>query len=1069
MKTTRWAIGALVLIALALPPLAIADDLLDTIDSLMQAGAEDRALEKVRQALVSPDWRTTADSQSLAIAFNLLARIHYSKRAYDSSALFADSALAYHNQRPDRKAAFEAELLESRGKALRRLRQPEQAAAALAEAVRVLRQAPENYRTALARALNLEALARREAGELAAATASAKEAVAISDSLGSDQDPQTAQYCNTLARCLQMQGRSSEAALLFQKAITLSISEPGPDHTQLAGFYNNLGNAYSDMGRFEEALASYQQSLAIREKEYGPDHRRVAQALNNVALVYYNAGQYAEAEARYRRALAIFKHTLGPRHEYVALMGMNLGALYLAQRRFGDAETILLEGRSILEEVAPDGHPRIAGILTNLAIVARHTDRPDDAARYLHEALALKQARYGADSPELASTLNSLGVLAFSRNQFDTARGYLERALAIERAAFGNRHPEVGARLLNLGELHSRLGNYVLSDSLYAEAIDIWQAAYGSHNRWLAEAWERRAVSLRRRGELETAWTLLQKAFDIRLALFTENARVLSEPDALAYSTFLQHTTELLLSTWHDLPRTPERDTVAARVVFSSKGKVWDELVSRVGLWQESADSTSTVLADKIRNTRWQLARAYVAGPDASQETYRQTLDSLDRMIEDLESRLAERNADYRSLLATAQLSMEDVVNRIPEQTLLLDYLRYNYWPPEAVDPIPRYLCVAASNRAVRTLGLGPAKQIDAVVGQYRDHFATVAALGTPVAGDLEAYRAIAVHLFKLVLAPVLTDADAIPDLWLAPDGPLCLVAWAGLVTSERDSTFLLETRNVTYLGSGRDLLRPASTVTEKSGLLAVGDVDYDAGATEATSLANLRAATNVPGPVSALPGTRAELDAIAATWAQSHQEPIELLSGAEATESRVKREAPKFGALHLATHGFYAGSATKIESYALIDFSFQRPAIANPLLRTGLYFAGVNRIGDDSTADDDGVLTALEASAMPLAGTESVVLSACETGLGAVVESEGVSGLRRAFHLAGVETVVSALWPVSDARTSQLMQRLYEDTELTMAHRLIKYQREMIASLRASGESDHPFLWAPFIAVTRH
>jgi CHAT domain-containing protein len=117
-----------------------------------------------------------------------------------------------------------------------------------------------------------------------------------------------------------------------------------------------------------------------------------------------------------------------------------------------------------------------------------------------------------------------------------------------------------------------------------------------------------------------------------------------------------------------------------------------------------------------------------------------------------------------------------------------------------------------------------------------------------------------------------------------------------------------------------------------------------------------------------------------------------------------------------------------------------------NPLLRSGLALAGFNLA---AVGSEDGVLTALEASTLNLLGTQLVVLSACDTGLGDIANGEGVYGLRRAFAMAGAETQLISLWQVDDFGTQSLMASYYEQllSGLGRAEALRKVQLEMINS----------------------
>jgi CHAT domain-containing protein len=219
---------------------------------------------------------------------------------------------------------------------------------------------------------------------------------------------------------------------------------------------------------------------------------------------------------------------------------------------------------------------------------------------------------------------------------------------------------------------------------------------------------------------------------------------------------------------------------------------------------------------------------------------------------------------------------------------------------------------------------------------------------------------------------------------------------------------------------------------------------------------------------VSPLPGTKSEVEEIVLRWEESTGEASVACFGGEASEDRFKAEAPNNRVIHLATHGYYLEGACRPDRRERVPGSDMGFVEENPLLLSGLFFAGANLHGEgaDSFGAEDGILTAYEVSAMDLKGTELVVLSACETGLGRVEEGEGVYGLRRAFQMAGARTVISALWPVSDEATADMMSRLYERKGESIPETMRRIQLSRINELRQAGRPDHPFTWGGFIAL---
>ena len=173
---------------------------------------------------------------------------------------------------------------------------------------------------------------------------------------------------------------------------------------------------------------------------------------------------------------------------------------------------------------------------------------------------------------------------------------------------------------------------------------------------------------------------------------------------------------------------------------------------------------------------------------------------------------------------------------------------------------------------------------------------------------------------------------------------------------------------------------------------------------------------------------------------------------------------------LHLATHGFFLSDREiKTDGAGL---PVQTAGLEDPMLRSGLYFAGADRAlaGKPSPAGlDNGVLTAMEAGNLNLTGTELVVLSACNTGQGDVKNGEGIFGLRRALQEAGAGAVLMSLWSVPDNETRELMQLFYRKWISGMEkHQALKEAQLEIretVKLRYGGR-DLPYYWGSFVLV---
>lgn len=518
-------------------------------------------------------------------------------------------------------------------------------------------------------------------------------------------------------------------------------------------------------------------------------------------------------------------------------------------------------------------------------------------------------------------------------------------------------------------------------------------------------------------GERELAFVLASGTESDHIAYFTRQAGLLD-------TTISFHAT---VATKRD-----SAARLALTTLMRRKGRMLDAAASSLGTLRTRLSPDDKKLLDELQAARATLAKIAVQGSQTNPDFGKQVA-ALSDQIQKLEVTLARKNADLKIALQPVQLA--DVQKKLPKGASLVEMVNYQPSDPTAAfsttpKPAPRrYAAYVVSGKGTpRLVDLGEAAAIEDAIGKLRT------ALADP---DNDNVMALAGKLHGLTFAKLAPALGTSKQIIIAPDGALNVVPFAALHDGKQ---YLVKNYTFTYVTSGRDLLRLGARANGKTANPVIfADPDFDGPKSTQPPTRRSRAMQGLRWP--RLPGTAEEADALERSLPGAT-----IYRAKQATETTLKSlRGPRI--LHLATHGFFLSDA---------DASLE-----NPLLRSGLVFAGANGLASGA---DDGVVTALEASTLDLRGTRLVVLSACETGVGKITNGEGVYGLRRAFVIAGAESLVMSMWEVDDAATRDLMAGYYKKLEAGAGRSdgLRAIQNDMNATKKYA----HPFYWASFIAA---
>ncbi len=856
-----------------------------------------------------------------------------------------------------------------------------------------------------------------------------------------------------------------EAIPLLERALAIQERLLGSWHADVGQTLNLLGwFCYEDpkaqMARTEQY---FRRAIAVRERALGPEHPATAWSINMLALMFDDAGELAQAAPLYQRALAIREKIAGPEHESVGQSLHNLAILHLQMGDYEKAEPLFLRALAIREKRYGDDDPT-ANTLNGLANLYVRQGRYGQAEPLLLRSLAILEKKFGAQHVTVTEALYSLGWLYINLPDYGKAEQYFQRTVKLMEQP--GDHFRLNGALHNLGRVWFVRGDYVQAEAFFLRSLAAVEKRLGSeHNEASTREW--------------LAWTYVMKQ-DVAAAIkyFTLSEASLEriiQPNLIVGSErqkflFLNQymggvDRALTLHTQY-APNNEEAAKIALTGLLSFKGRTLDATNDNISRLRGRGAQSDQVLFDQLSGARAQWAKAALEGPGAAKpETYRERLKQLQDVAEKLETEIGLRSVEFRA--QTKRVTLAAVQFAIPNNATLIEFAAYKPFDPSALKHVAaRYaVYVLTAQGQPRWADLGEAAPIDQAVEAWRK------ALRDPKRTDV---RRLARAVDEKVMRPVRALLGETKHLLIAPDGLLNLIPFEALV--DERNRYLVESYSLSYLSSGRDLLRmqvaresgsePMVMANPAFGNLKRAEVSTKKGSAkpgDRNDSEDLRG--QFFGP---LPGTAQEAAAIKRLFPQSR-----IFTEAQATEAELKKAvAPKI--LHVATHGFFLADQEKPPEDArgvLAEDPLRTPDarlaklaanIENPLLRAGLAFAGANEGKSGPNGEDDGVLTAMEATTLNLWGTKLVVLSACDTGVGEVKNGEGVYGLRRAFVLAGAETLLMSLWPVSDKETKRLMIPYY--SALKRGDGRGKALRQVQLQLIRSKNNRHPFYWAGFI-----
>jgi CHAT domain-containing protein/Tfp pilus assembly protein PilF len=873
--------------------------------------------------------------------------------------------------------------------------------------------------------------------------------------LGSE-DKAVATTLYNLGLAYKYQGNLAAAEPLYRRSLKIQEKIFGPEHSEVQSTLNSLGFLYMAQQNYALAEPLFQRSLEITEKVYGPEAEETATSVSNLGLVYKYEDKYAAAEPLYQRAIKIHEKLRGPEHLDVAIDINNLGELYRAEARYSAAEPLLRRSLQIREKVSAPDDPRIGTSLNNLALLLRTQGNFTAALPLLERAVKISEDALGPAHPDTAILIGSLADVQWRLNDMKSARSLAGQALdsQLEHLELTAAIQTEQQQFLMAAGLSRYLNTWlVVTRDDDADASETWRRVLAwkgatttrqlgvrqalkddptyaefrqtsqelstlllsppqpPANSGAVAAWNRQAADLRRTWHeaterLEAKHQDLEKELSRKSALFHQEHRAVTPDAVIASLRQFSPSTALIdlieYGYFGEKAKVEAGERHIAAFVVRADGKV-----DRVEL-----GASRTI--DKAV-TAWRKTYGLAAGRrDVGHELRQLIWEPLEAKLGGVETVLVSPDGSLGQLpwgalpgaktgtflIEERAIAVIPVPHMLPEllsekppsgppaSMLLVGDVEYDADPGKPSELTPQLL---ADNRT-RGGGL---------------HFMKLANAEAEMSSIKESYQ-------KVSAASATTlDLQSATEAAFQQQAPRH--AWIHMITHGFFAPAELSKRLAGAAAQESSAEAAPATAPISAGIGSM--LEFVEGHCVVTQL--------VAGGAAANDGRLKEGDVILAIaqaegdWSEPVDLPttIDMIRGPERTNVRLKirPKAKPDGEVELTIQraSLSAGPTGRLTSF-------------HPGLLSGLALAGAN--SPPESGRDNGILTALEVSAMDLSKVDTAVLSACETGLGEMAGGEGLLGLQRAFQVAGAKTVVASVWKVDDRTTRLLMSEFYSN-----------------------------------------